>query len=92
MAHPNEKRRVTIVTACMTAAGSPTFVLNEVEVTQEDYENGVHYYLAEADLLVAGYEEPYVHFDDREAPPFLIPAVKQHLGLDKPDVSLCPAR
>jgi hypothetical protein len=75
------KRSIAVVSACMTAHGAPTFALNEVEVTQEEAENGVHYYLAQANLLEAGYEEPFVHFDAEEAPAFLHPAVRQFLGL-----------
>ena len=71
------KRSIAVVSACMTSNGSPTFVLNEVEVTYDEALNGVHYYLAEAELLTGGYEEPFAHFDEFEAPPFLHPAVRQ---------------
>ena len=75
------KRPIPIVTACMNAKGSPDFALNQVEVTQEEAANGIHFYFAEAELLKAGYEEPFVHFDFEEAPAFLHPAVRQYLGL-----------
>ena len=74
------KRRIAVVSAVMNASGVPDFALNEVEVTQEEAENGIHYYLVEAELLEAGYEEPFVHFDDSESPAFLHPAVRQYLG------------
>jgi len=74
---PENKRPITVVSACMTKSGTPALVLNQVEVTDEEIENGVHYYLVEALLLEAGYEqEPCVHFDQSEAPAFLIPAVQ----------------
>jgi hypothetical protein len=66
--------------ACMRSSGLPTFAITHVEVTEEQHENGIHYYLAEADLLVAGYEEPFVHFAEGEMPPFLLPAVQDYLG------------
>lgn len=75
------KRNVAVVSACMTADGCPTFALNEVEVTQDELENGLHYYLAEADLLLAGYEEPFVHYGEGEGPAFLHPAVREFLSL-----------
>lgn len=75
------KRPVTIVSACMTANGRPAFGINEVVVTHEEAENGIHLYLAEAELLEAGFEEPFVHFDDFERPAFLLPAIEQYLGL-----------
>jgi hypothetical protein len=55
----------TIVTACMRADGTPTFAYQIVEVTAEEADNGVQYYLAEAQLLEEGYEEPFVHFAPR---------------------------
>jgi hypothetical protein len=81
MADTEEKRRIAVVSACMNRDGTPAFALTEVEVTGEEAVNGIHYYLVEAELLEAGYEEPFVHFDAGEAPPFLHPAVRQHLGL-----------
>ncbi len=74
------KRPIAVVSACMTSSGEPTFVLTEVEVMYDEALNGIHYYLAEAELLTDGYEEPYVHFDIFEAPPFLHSAVRQHLA------------
>ncbi len=74
------RRTIAIVTACMNRQGYPEFVLNHATVTPEEAENGIHYYLVEADLFLAGYEEPFVHFDDQEGPPFLHPAVRQYLA------------
>jgi hypothetical protein len=80
MAQSEDTRLITVVSACMTASGTPTFVLNQVEVTAEQVENGIHYYLVEAQLLQDGYEEPFVHFDENEAPAFLIPALQGQLA------------
>jgi hypothetical protein len=77
----SDKRVITVVTACMRRDGKPTFARTEVGVTTEEAENGVHYYLVEADLLAAGYEEPMVHFSEDESPSFLFPAVEQFLGV-----------
>lgn len=74
-------REITVVTACMTHEGLPAFAVNEAEVTFDEYENGIHYYHVEADLMEAGYDEPYVHFDEFEAPRFLHVAVKLSLGI-----------
>ena len=92
MSFLEQKQRLTIVTACMRADGTPALAVTDVEATPDECANGVHYYLAEADLLEAGYEEPFVHFDPAEAPPFLLPAVRRHLGLAAPAVALAPAR
>jgi hypothetical protein len=73
-------RKIAIVTACINADGTPTFALNEVNVTEEQAANGIHYYVAEGQLLIDGYEEPFVHFDEDEAPAFLHAAVRRFLG------------
>jgi hypothetical protein len=63
----------------MTAAGLPAFAVTEVEVTAAEAAEGVQYDLASGRLLAAGFEEPFVHFDEGEAPPFLLPAVRAWL-------------
>ncbi len=82
----SEKRKIAIVSACMRRDGTPAFALNEVAVTADEQENGIHYYLAEAQLLEDGFEEPFVHFDENEAPAFLHAAVRQHLGVANHDL------
>jgi hypothetical protein len=78
---PQDKQPITVVSAVMRADGQPDFALTEVEVTADERANGVHYSLVEADLVQAGYDEPFVHFAPEESPPFLHPAVRQYLGL-----------
>jgi hypothetical protein len=73
-------RVIAVVTACMRREGTPTFVLNRVQLTQQEALEGVHYLLAEEALKEEGYEEPMVHFDQDEAPPFLHSAVREHYG------------
>jgi len=75
------KQRVTVVSACMNAAGMADFAISQVDVTAEEIVEGIHLYLAAADLLEGGYEEPFVHFPESEAPGFLLPAVRQYLGM-----------
>ena len=61
--------------------------------SQEQIDNGIHYYLAEAELLENGFEEPFVHFDENESPPFLHPAVRDYLGRKRvADASIPVAR
>jgi hypothetical protein len=81
MSQSQGKRTIAVVSACMIAAGLPDFALNEVDVTPEEAQNGIHYYLAEAQLLQDGYQEPFVHFDPTEGPAFLHAAVREYLGL-----------
>ena len=70
-----------MITARRYAAGSPDFALTVVQVTPAQFANGVHDDCVEERLAAVGYEKPWVHFDDREAPGFLILAVKQYLNL-----------
>jgi len=79
-----QRRTIAVVSACMNKQGFPEFVLNHATVTPEEADNGIHYYLVEADLFLAGYEEPFVHFGEDEAPAFLHPAVRQHQALSLP--------
>ena len=58
MPQQDEKRPITIVSAVMRQDGFPDFVVTQVEVTQAECDVGIHLYLAEADLLEAGFEEP----------------------------------
>lgn len=79
MSPTKEKGTITVVSAVMRSDGFPDFAITQVEVTPEEYDNGVHYLLVEESLTERGYDEPYVHFDEVEAPSFLHPAVKAYL-------------
>ena len=89
------KRLLAVATACMGRDGVPTFAYTEVEVTLEEYRNGAHLDLVEQRLADGRCDEPYVHFDDIDAPPFLIGAVRAHLGLhtdQRPKATHCRQR
>jgi hypothetical protein len=73
---------MTVVSACINAAGLPDFALSTVDRTPGD-DLGVDYDLLEDDLRQRGYECPFVHFDETDAPAFLIPAVEQYLQLQQ---------
>jgi hypothetical protein len=88
MSRPEDKRSLTIVSAVMRRDGFPDFALTQVEVTPDEYDNGIHIYLAEADLLEAGFDEPFVHFPDCESPVFLLPAVREYLRSAKANTAL----
>ena len=90
MSARSDEYPMAIVTACMNPNGTPDFAWTEVTVTLEQAENGVHYALAEVQLLEQGYEEPFVHFGAEEAPAFLHPAVRQYLGLSSAPTAPTP--
>lgn len=75
------KRSLAVVTACLNSSGMPDFAFNEVEVTREEFENGLHCDLVEQRLASEGFEEPYLHFDELSSPSFLHPAVRQYLRM-----------
>jgi hypothetical protein len=95
-ARTDNRRTIVVVSAVMRKDGWPDFVLNEVSATQEELDNGIHYYVVEAHLLEAGFEEPFVHFDQSESPSFLHPAVREYLGLspavDEPIILTFPEK
>lgn len=55
-----------IAVACRNASGMPDLPLFTVRATPEEYELGIHYDKAEALAEDAGYERPFVSFDDTE--------------------------
>ena len=71
------KRSVAVVSACLRPDGTPAFALNQVMVTNQEEKVGIHFYLAEADLLEIGYREPFVHFDEADAPALVRWALRQ---------------
>lgn len=85
------KRIIAVVTACMSPDGRAQFAFNQVEATEDEIENGIHLYWVEAELLESGFEEPFVHFDEEDAPAFLHPAVRKHLGVASIIAYLTPA-
>jgi len=80
MSTMEEKRSLTIYSACMRGDGLATFARNQVEVTEEEAENGIQFYLVEAQLLEAGLEEPFVHFPEEELPTFVVAALAQQVA------------
>jgi hypothetical protein len=74
------KRTLVIVTACLNAGGEPDLTLTEVDVTYAEYADGVHCERVEEQLVAAGYEEPFLHFDEGQPSQFLVPAVRQYLA------------
>ena len=73
------KRPVVVVTAYVKRDGFPDFALTEVEVTEDEHANGVHYNLVETILADRSIDANFIHFDEQEAPPFLLPAVRKHV-------------
>jgi hypothetical protein len=79
----NGKRAIVIVSACTSSDGTPEFALTTVRATCDQFNNGEHYELTEDKLVEQGYESPFVHFDEVDAPGFLLPAVRRYLGLEQ---------
>ncbi len=55
-----------IAVACRNASGMADMPIFTVTVTDEEYDLGIHYEKAEASAEEAGYEKPFVCFDDAE--------------------------
>lgn len=67
-------KNILIAVACRNASGMADMPVFFVSVTSEDYDLGVHYDRAEELAEDAGYEPPFVCFDDAEQPHILAAA------------------
>ncbi len=59
-------KTMNIAVACHNASGVPDMPVFSVTVSDEDYAYGIHYDKAKALAADAGYERPFVCFDDTE--------------------------
>lgn len=59
-------KTVHIAVACRNASGMADMPIFTVTATAEEYDLGIHYEKAEAMAEDAGYEKPFVCFDDGE--------------------------
>lgn len=59
-------KSIKVAVACRNANGSPDFYITTVSVSQTDYALGEHYTVAEEHAEEAGYEGPFLSFDDSE--------------------------
>lgn len=63
--------KIRCVVSCVTADGTPSFFPCEVEVTQEEYNNGSHYDMAKDMAFEADFEQCGVVYDENDGPTFL---------------------
>lgn len=56
---------IKCVVACMTTEGAD-FYFCKVKCTQEEYDDGVHYEVAEDGACIDGFERPMVTFDEND--------------------------
>lgn len=63
---------IKCVVACHNASGSPDFYFCIVSCLKNEYELGEHYDIAAQSALAEGYDEPFVIFDEHEAPDWLL--------------------
>jgi hypothetical protein len=62
---------IKCVVACRNASGESDFYFCKVECSEEQYDVGDHYELAEDSAREEGYEGPMVVFDENDGPDFL---------------------
>jgi len=62
---------IKCVVACRNAEGASDFYFCKVECSEEQYDVGDHYELAEDWAREEGYEGPMVVFDENDGPDFL---------------------
>jgi hypothetical protein len=78
-----KKRSIKVVTACHNANGESDFALTVVKATEGQIEAGDHYDMARESLQERRYEGPFVHFDEDEAPDWLLEAVADKAEVEK---------
>lgn len=76
-----------VAVACRNASGEADLPVFEIKVSQHDYDLGLHYDLAEANAEAAGYERPFVCFDEAEQP-----AVKRAVAVFDGALGVAPSR
>lgn len=62
---------VKCVVACRNASGESDFYFCKVKCSQDQYDVGEHYDMAENHAREEGYEGPMVVFDENDGPSFL---------------------
>jgi len=62
---------IKCVVACRNAEGASDFYFCKVECSQDEYDVGKHYEIAEEQAADEGYEGPMVVFDENDGPNFL---------------------
>ena len=57
---------MTVAVACTNATGCSDFFVTQVSVSQEQYEDGIHYDFAKEKAMDKGYEGPFICYDNYE--------------------------
>lgn len=65
------KKVIKCIVVCTNAEGSPDFFGCEIEVTEQDQTDGLHYELAKLQAEEYGYSGPMVVFDKNDGPSWL---------------------
>jgi hypothetical protein len=63
--------RIRCVVACHNANGVPDFYGTEIDCTEEQYEEGFHYAIAEARAEDNGYDRLMLTYDEKDGPSWL---------------------
>lgn len=62
---------IKCVVACRNCEGVPDFYFCKVKCSQEQYDNGEHYEIAEDAASKEGYEGPLLAYDENDGPDWL---------------------
>jgi hypothetical protein len=65
-----------VIVVCRNSNGAPDFALVVVACPEASMADGQHYELASAAADSLGYQEPYIFFDEKEAPQWLKDGVR----------------
>ncbi len=63
--------KIKCAVSCRSADGTPTFFPTIVHCSQEKYDNGEHYEIADAVAYAYGYETGHLVYDENDGPTWL---------------------
>jgi hypothetical protein len=72
---PHVDNPIRIIAACRNSDGGPDFAAVMVDCSPDAVRDGAHFELAAAKLEGLGYQEPYIFFDQSQAPKWLTAGV-----------------
>lgn len=67
-----------LIAVCRNDNGDPTFTVVSVECCENSVTLGIHFSLAAQKLETLGFQEPFIFFEEKTAPSWLLEGVQKH--------------
>lgn len=79
--HSTVENPVRIIAACRNSDGGPDFAVVTVDCSPGSVRDGAHFELAAARLDELGFQEPFIFFDQFQAPDWLKAGVQSSVEI-----------